>query len=235
MEWGCTLPEKVSSIQVFHLSGILLNKLFARLYLVAHQRGEQLIRYRRRLDRDLEHRPVLRVHCRLPELMRIHLREALEAGDTSVSVGPDTIHRLSQLSVVLGVVFAAIVRDLVERREGDVDVAGLDQVSHVAIQKRQHQRSNMTSVHVGVGHNDDLVVPHLLEIEALPHTGPYGTYQGLYFGVGEDLVDVGFLYVEDLAAQRQYGLEVSVPSAFGRSAGRVALDDVQLAPRRVLG
>src|SRR5215217_3556536 len=153
MEWGCTLPEKVSSIQVFHLSGVLLDKLFARLYLVAHQRGEQLIRHRRRLDRDLEHRPVLRVHRRLPELLRVHLRETLEAGDTGVSVGPDTIHRLSQLGVVFGVVLTAIVRDLVERRKSDVDVAGA-----------------------------------------------YRAYQGLYFGVGEDLVDVGFLYVEDLAA-----------------------------------
>src|SRR5215211_7660175 len=228
MEWGCTLPEKVSSIQVFHLSGILLDKLFARLDLIAHQRGEQLIRHRRRLDRDL-------VHRRLPELLRVHLREALEAGDTGVSVGLDTIHSLSQLGVVFGVVLAAIVRDLVERRKSDVDVAGLDQVSHVAIQKRQHQRSNMTSVHISVGHNNYLVVPRLLEIEALPHTGTYRAYQGLYFGVGEDLVDVGLLYVEDLAAQRQYGLEVSVPSALRRSAGRVALDDVQLASRRVLG
>src|SRR5215208_5061730 len=235
MEWGCTLPEKVSSIQVFHLSGLLLDKLFARLDLVAHQRGEQLIRHRRRLHRDLEHRSVLRVHRRLPELLRVHLRESLEAGDTSVSVGPDAIHRLSQLGVVFGVVFAAIVRDLVERRKSDVDVAGLDQVSHVSIQKRQHQRSNMTSVHVGIGHNDDLVVPGLVEIEALPHTGPYRAYQGLYLGVGEDLVDVGLLHVEDLAAQRQYGLEVSVPPAFGRSACRVALDDVELAPGRVPG
>src|SRR3712207_8970849 len=45
-------------------------------------------------------RSVLRVHRRLPELLRVHLREALEARDTGVSVGPDTIHRLSQLGVV---------------------------------------------------------------------------------------------------------------------------------------
>src|ERR671911_1371187 len=235
MEWGCTLPAKVSSIQVFHLSGVLLDKLFARLYLVAHQRGEKLISHRRRLDRDLEHRPVLRVHRRLPELLRVHLREALEAGDTGVSVGPDAVQRLSQLGVVFGVVLAAVVRNLVERRKGDVDVAGLDQVPHVAIQERQHQRSNVASVHVGVGHDDDLVVAHLLEIEALPHPGAYRADQGLYLGVGEDLVDVGLLHVEDLAPQRQDGLEVSVPPAFGRSAGRVALDDVELAPGRVLG
>src|SRR5215218_7640314 len=235
MEWGCMLPEKVSSIQVFHLSGVLFDEGFARLDLVAHQRGEQLISHRRRLDGDLQHRPVLRVHRRLPQLLRVHLREALEAGDTDVSIGPDTIQRLSQLRVVFGIVLAAIVRDLVERRKSDIDVAGLDQLRHVAIQKRQHQRSNMTSVHVGIGHNDDLVVPGLVEIEALPHTGPYRAYQGLYLGVGEDLVDVGLLHVEDLAAQRQYGLEVSVPPAFGRSACRVALDDVELAPGRVLG
>src|SRR5215218_5604236 len=235
MEWGCMLPEKVSSIQVFHLSGVLFDEGFARLDLVAHQRGEQLISHRRRLDGDLQHRPVLRVHRRLPQLLRVHLRKALEAGDTDVSVGPDTIQRLPQLSVVFGIVLAAIVRDLVERRKSDVDVAGLDQVSHVAIQERQDQRSNMTSVHVGVGHYDDLVVPGLVEIEALPHTSPYRAYQGLYLGVGEDLVDVGLLYVEDLAPQRQYRLEVSVPATFRRSASRIALDNVKFATSGVFG
>ena len=47
----------------------------------------------------------------------------------------DTIQRLSQLRVVLGIVLAAIVRDFVERRKGDVDVAGLDQLRHVPVQE----------------------------------------------------------------------------------------------------
>ena len=42
------------------------------------------------------------------------------------------------------------------------------------------------------------------------------------------------LDVEDLAAQRQDRLELAVAALLGRAAGRVALDDVDLAERRVL-
>ena len=49
----------------------------------------------------------------------------------------------------------------------------------------------------------------------------------------EDLVQARLLDVEDLAAQRQDRLEPAVAALLRRATGRVALDDVQLAPRRV--
>src|SRR5829696_3377271 len=92
----------------------------------------------------------------------------------------------------------------------------------------------MTSVHVGVGHDDDLVVTGLPDVEGLPHPGAYSADHGLYLDVGEDLVDVGLLDVEDLASQGQYRLEVPLPALLRATTSRVALDDVQLAPRRIL-
>ncbi len=49
------------------------------------------------------------------------------------------------------------------------------------------------------------------------------------FVVGEHLVEARLLDVDDLAAQRQDGLERAVARLLGRAAGRVALDDVDLA------
>ena len=49
----------------------------------------------------------------------------------------------------------------------------------------------------------------------------------------EDLVETGLLDVQELAAQRQDRLEAAVAALLGRAAGRVALDDVQLAARRI--
>ena len=49
----------------------------------------------------------------------------------------------------------------------------------------------------------------------------------------EDLVEARLLDVEHLAAQRQDGLEAPVAALLGRAAGRVALDEVELAPGRV--
>src|SRR5918992_3688832 len=228
-------PEKVSSIQVLHLSGILLYKFLARLDLVAHERREQLVCDCGRLDRDLKQSPVLRVHCRLPELDRVHLSEALEASDVGVAVGVQACQDLLQFPVVVDVKILALVRHLVEWRLRYVHVSGLDQLRHVPEQERQDQRSNMASVHVGVGHDHDLVVAGLLDVEGLPHAGAYSRDHGLYLDVGEDLVHVGLLDVENLAAQRQYGLEIPLPPLLGAAARRVALDDVELAPGGVLG
>ena len=51
---------------------------------------------------------------------------------------------------------------------------------------------------------------------------------------GQQLLEARPLDVEDLAAQRQDRLELAVAALLGRAAGGVALDDVDLAQRRVL-
>ena len=62
---------------------------------------------------------------------------------------------------------------------------------------------------------------------------PSAMISGRIFSLSQHLVQARLLDVEDLAAQGQDGLEASVAALLGRAAGRVALDDVQLAPRRV--
>jgi Tfp pilus assembly PilM family ATPase len=47
-------------------------------------------------------------------------------------------------------------------------------------------------------------------------------------------VEARLLDVEDLAAQRQDRLELAVAALLGGAAGRIALDDVDLAQRRIL-
>src|ERR1051326_7127648 len=53
------------------------------------------------------------------------------------------------------------------------------------------------------------------------------------FRVGQHLVVARLLDVQELAADRQERLEAPIASLFGRTAGAVALDDVQLAQRGV--
>ena len=53
------------------------------------------------------------------------------------------------------------------------------------------------------------------------------------FLVREHLVDARLLDVDDLAAQRQDRLELAPAALLGRAAGRVALDEVELAERRI--
>ena len=62
---------------------------------------------------------------------------------------------------------------------------------------------------------------------------PRAMISGRMFSLADDLVEARLLDVQDLAAQRQDRLEAAVAALLGRAAGRVALDDVELAPRRV--
>src|SRR4051812_3653947 len=141
---------------------------------------------------------------------------------------------LLELGLLLDVALVAALLELVERRLGDVDVAGLDQVLHLAEQQREDQRADVRAVHVGVRHEDHLVVAGPLEVELVAHAGADRGDERLDLLVAQHLVDARALDVEDLPAQRQHRLRVAVAALLGRAAGGVALDDEDLAQGRVL-
>ena len=87
----------------------------------------------------------------------------------------------------------------------------------------------MGSVHVGVRHDDDLVVPQLCRVEVVPHPGAEGLDHGADLLVGQHLVEARFLDVEDLAPERKDRLERPVPALLGAASCRVSLHDVDLA------
>src|SRR4029077_6243759 len=82
-------------------------------------------------------------------------------------------------------------------------------------------------------HQDDLVVPQLGDVEVVVDTGAKRGDNRLDLVVLEDPGDPRLLAIQDLAADRQDGLEQRIAAALGRAAGGVALDDVDLADRRV--
>ena len=92
----------------------------------------------------------------------------------------------------------------------------------------------MGAVDVGVGHQDDLVVAELGDVELLePDAGAQRRDQEADLLVREHLVVARLLGVDDLAAQRQDRLGPAVAALLGRPAGGVALDQEELARRRV--
>ena len=131
-------------------------------------------------------------------------------------------------ALVLEVGLRLAARHLVERRLGDVDVALLHQLRHLPVEEGQQQRADVGAVDVGVGHDDDLVVAQLRQVEVVADAGAErGDDVGHLLG-GQHLVDARALDVEDLAADRQHGLKLALAALLGRAAGRVALDDEQL-------
>ena len=68
----------------------------------------------------------------------------------------------------------------------------------------------MGAVHVGIGHNDNLAVPQLREVEVLPNAGAQGHHHRHQLLVGVHLVQPCLLHVEHLAPQGEDGLELPV-------------------------
>ena len=138
-----------------------------------------------------------------------------------------------QRGLVLEVRFRLAARHLVERRLGDEHVALLHQLHHLPVEERQQQRADVGAVDVGVGHDDDLVVAQLRDIEVVADAGAErGDDVGHLLG-RQHLVDARALDVEDLAADRQHGLELALAALLGGAAGRVAFDDEKLGVGRV--
>ena len=105
---------------------------------------------------------------------------------------------------------------------------------HVPEEERQQQGADVGAVHVGVRHQDDLVVAQLADVELLgADPGAERRDEQPDFIVGQDLVVARLLRVDDLAAQRQHRLGLPVAALLGRAAGGVALDQEDLAELRI--
>ena len=142
--------------------------------------------------------------------------------------------QLLQFGLALQVGLLVALLDPVERRFGDVDVAGVDQLRHLPVEEGEDQGADVGAVDVGVGRHHDLVVPGALDVELVVDAGPDRRDQRLDLVVGEDLVDAALLDVDDLAAQRQHRLGVAVAGLLGGAAGGIALDHEDLGQARVL-
>ena len=119
-------------------------------------------------------------------------------------------------------------------RAGDVHVAGVDQRAHVLVEERQQQDADVRTVDVCIGHDDDLVVARLGDVEV---AAVAGTRRDAAADRGDQRLDgiareramvAHALDVQNLAAQGQDRLDVSATAVLGRTACRVALYDEEL-------
>ena len=92
----------------------------------------------------------------------------------------------------------------------------------------------MRAVDVRVGHDDDAVIAQLVGVVVvLAEAGAERRDERDDLLRAHELLEARALDVQDLAAQRQDRLELAVASLLGRAAGGIALDEVDLAQRRI--
>ncbi len=100
---------------------------------------------------------------------------------------------------------------------------------HVAEEEGEQERADMRAVHVGVGHQHNVVIAQAAEVKVLANICAQCRNQRLNFLVAQRLVEARLLNVENLAAQRENGLEAAVAPLFGRAACAVTLHNVDFA------
>jgi hypothetical protein len=149
-----------------------------------------------------------------------------------IETGADQV--ILERALVLQILLGLAAVHLVERRLRDIEVAALDQFRHLPVEECQQQRADMGAVHVRVRHDDDLVIAQLVGVEFLaPDAGAERGDQRPDFLTAQHLVETRALDIQDLAAQRQHGLEFAVTALLGGAAGGIALDDEELGLGRI--
>ena len=140
-----------------------------------------------------------------------------------------------KLFVRVDVTFAFLAANLVKRRLRNVDVPCFHQRLQFTEEEREKKRSDMRTVHIGIGHDHDAVVAQSGNIEILfaVSASDRGD-QGLDFIVVENLVDPRLLHIEEFTPDRDDRLKTAVAPLLRGTACRVALDDVKFAFRGVL-
>src|SRR5215813_4401599 len=92
----------------------------------------------------------------------------------------------------------------------------------------------MRAVDIRVGHDDDLVIAELRDVEILvADAGAERGNQRADLLRGQHLIETRALDVEDLAAERQHRLESAIASLLCRAAGGITLDEEQFGLRRI--
>src|SRR5579862_7269359 len=85
MRPGPRAPVSSSDIEELHVFRVLLDEDAARLDLVAHEHRHQLIGRVRVFHVDADEEALRRVHRRLPQLVGVHLAEALVPGELNAA------------------------------------------------------------------------------------------------------------------------------------------------------
>jgi len=139
-----------------------------------------------------------------------------------------------QLFIGVDIRFIFLARHFIQRRLGNVNVAGLDQRFEFAEEERQQQCADVRTVHISICHDDDAVVTQTADIEILfSEAAADGGDQRLDLLVFQDFVNARLFHVDEFASNRNDRLEGTVAPLFGGTACGITLDDVKFTDGRI--
>ena len=103
----------------------------------------------------------------------------------------------------------------IQGRLGNIQVPFFDQRLHIAEEEGQQKGADMAAVHVGIGHDHDAPIAQTGEVEIFTDADPQCGDKRFDLVVAQDLIQAGAFGVEDLTAQGQNSLKMTVTALFG--------------------
>ena len=108
-----------------------------------------------------------------------------------------------------------------------------NQLGHIAEKEREQERTDMGTVHVGIRHDDDLMIADFIKVKILTDAGSECCNNRLEFLIAHHLVKPSLFDVQHLSPQRQNRLCFTVAPLFCGTAGRITLYNIDLTFFRV--
>ena len=116
----------------------------------------------------------------------------------------------------------------------DVDMPTIDELAHLPKKECEIQRADVRSVHIRVCHDDNAVISELVRIKLVfTNAATERRHEISDLSGAQHLVETGLLHIQNLAFERQNGLEFSIAALLSRATCRVSLHQIQLAQRRI--
>ena len=110
----------------------------------------------------------------------------------------------------------------------------LDQLRHKPIDESQQKSTDMRTVYIGIGHQNDLVVTKLGNIKILMDSSTKSSDHCLDLSIGINLIQSCLFYIQYLTTQGQDSLCCTGTCCLRTSSCGVSLNDVNLAVLRIL-
>ena len=76
-----------------------------------------------------------------------------------------------------------------------------DKLRHESVKESEHESRDMSTIYIGIGHDNDLVISEFADIKIIMNTCTKGGDHSLDLGISIDSVYSCLLYVEDLTSK----------------------------------
>src|SRR5690606_38438731 len=100
--------------------------------------------------------------------------------------------------------------------------------TQVSIKQRQKQRADMSPIHIGIRHNDNFMIADFFNVQNIPNANTKSNNKTLDFIIGKYSIHTGLFHVQNLTAQRQDSLSLTVSTHLRATSRRITLYNEKL-------